>query len=522
MNRPTRNKWIMYHEIHQRKRDGQSITSIANELVLDWRTVKNHLDMSEADYEQFLLGQQERTKKLSAYEDFVKSKLSEHQETGASQMHDWLKEYHPDLLDVPQKTVYNFIQFIRHKYNIPYQKAVREYMIVDECDYGKQTQVDFGQYNMRTEDGTRKKVWFFTMVLSRSRKKFVYFSEKAFTTQTAIDAHEKSFNHFSGIPVEVVYDQDRLFISDENSGKLILTEGFKSYVRMREFSLHFCRKADPASKGKIENVVKYVKQNFLYNREFCDIDTLNQQAIAWLARTANAVVHARTKKIPEQEWLIERHHLKSFVSIPAKPSVKIYHVRKDNSINYHGNFYTLPQGTYKGAGTQVSVQGNEYDIEIFDTYNQFLCKHTLSNEKGRTIINTDHLRDKSEKINTMIEQVASLFSDKDMAVLFMEQIRNKKPRYIRDQILLLRKTIEKYSEKTISETLFWCVENKIFDAVDFNSVAESFACSACNVVALDLSIKLMNPESIEQANMCPQKSSIANYENIFTLHKNII
>jgi len=507
MDKQTRNKWIMYHQIHHMKRDGQSVTSIAKELVLDWRTVKNYLDMSEEDYEQFLLRQQERTKKLSVYEGFVKSKLIEHQETGASQMHDWLKEHHPGLLDVPQKTVYNFIQFIRNKYNIPYQKAIREYMIVEECDYGKQAQADFGQYNMRAGDGSRKKVWFFTLVLSRSRKKFVCFSEKAFTTQSAIESHEKAFEHFSGIPCEVVYDQDRLFISDENSGKLILTEGFKSYVRMREFSLHFCRKADPPSKGKIENVVKYVKQNFLYNREFRDIDTLNQQAIAWLARTANAVVHARTKKIPENEWLIERHQLRSFVPIPVKPPVKIYHVRKDNTINYHGNFYSLPLGTYKGAGTQVSLQENENCIEIFDSGNQLVCKHPLCNEKGRVIKNTDHARDKSEKINAMIEQASSLFTEKDMAVLFMEQIRNEKPRYIRDQISLLLKTIKKYPGKVISETLFWCIENKVFDTVDFTCVAESLSSSATTVAIPELPIKLMNPDSIEKANICPKASS---------------
>ncbi len=43
---------------------------------------------------------------------------------------------------------------------------------------------------------------------------------------------------------------------------------------------------DPESKGKIENVVKYVKQNFLYNRCFCDIATLNEEVLQWLNRTA--------------------------------------------------------------------------------------------------------------------------------------------------------------------------------------------------------------------------------------------
>jgi len=39
--------------------------------------------------------------------------------------------------------------------------------------------------------------------------KYVRFSAIPFTSRTAIDAHEKAFKFFEGIPKEVVYDQDR-------------------------------------------------------------------------------------------------------------------------------------------------------------------------------------------------------------------------------------------------------------------------------------------------------------------------
>jgi transposase len=37
-----------------------------------------------------------------------------------------------------------------------------------------------------------------------------------------------------------------------------------------------CRAADPQSKGKVENMVKHAKQNFLAGRYFKDVETLNQ------------------------------------------------------------------------------------------------------------------------------------------------------------------------------------------------------------------------------------------------------
>jgi transposase len=112
--------------------------------------------------------------------------------------------------------------------------------------------VDFGEYNLRDVNGKRVKVWFFVMVLSRSRFKYVWFSEHPFTSELAIGAHEKAFGCFGGIPDEIVYDQDKVFIVDENKGDLILTDGFRAYTKERSFQLHFCRKSDPESKGKIE------------------------------------------------------------------------------------------------------------------------------------------------------------------------------------------------------------------------------------------------------------------------------
>src|ERR1039457_3261213 len=115
--------------------------------------------------------------------------------------------------------------------------------------------------------GARKtaagRIHFFVMMLSRSRMKFVQFSEVPFTTHMTIDAHEEAFKFFGGIPQEIVYDQDRLLLVEERMGELLLTNEFKDYVFEQEFQLHFCRKADPQSKGTVEGVVKYVKNNFL-------------------------------------------------------------------------------------------------------------------------------------------------------------------------------------------------------------------------------------------------------------------
>lgn len=215
MDNKTINDWIMYYEIQRLLREGCSQTAIAKAINMDPRTVKRYMGMSEADFTALLEKRAIRPRLLKAYEGFVRDRLTVSPAASAAQVHDWLKEHYPDFPPVTPKTVYNFVMGIRQKYGIAKEEAQRQYFVVEELPYGFQAQADFGQYVMRHSETKRKKVYFFVMMLSRSRMKFLRFSEIPFTTDTAIDAHEHAFAFFKGLPQEMVYDQDRLFLIDE-------------------------------------------------------------------------------------------------------------------------------------------------------------------------------------------------------------------------------------------------------------------------------------------------------------------
>jgi transposase len=495
-------------------REGFSLSKISRELVIDRRTVRFYLSMNESQYEQFIAAQAEKKRELEPYEEFIKSKLETYQETSAAQMHDWLKEHYPKFPGVTAKTVYNFVMWVRQKHHLPKISPLRDYQAVEELPYGQQAQVDFGQYNMRNGLGKRLKVWFFTMVLSRSRYKYVFFSDTPFTSYTAIESHEKAFAFYGGLTKEIVYDQDKVFLADENKGDLLLTDAFKNYCRERAFRLHFCRKSDPESKGKVENVVKYVKQNFLYNRPFTDIDILNSEVLAWLGRTANAQLHAGTHKIPYNEWCVERGYLIPFIAFPMQLPSILYTVRKDNTISWKGNFYTLPSGTYKGRGTQVKVSKDNASIVISDQAGNHLCTQIISSGKGNLVRNTDHKREKSAGIAQMITDISCMFSNPELAKSYIEGIRAEKPRYVRDQLILIKQTIEDTDSQTIDHTLQYCLQMKVFSANDFKSVAAGLL----QKKSLEKSTLLMTPinplngQSASVAQSQPKQSSIVDYE----------
>lgn len=501
------------------KREGFSQSKISQYLVVNRRTVNRILSMDLPQYEAFLESISQRSKELCIYEDWVKDRLEIFQETSAAQMHDWLLENFPKFPSVSSKTVYNFVIWVRQKYHMPQTRPIREYNAVEELPYGKQAQVDFGQYNMRDGLAKRVKVWFFAMSLSRSRHKYIFFLDTPFTSHSAIEAHEKAFSYFNGIPDQIVYDQDKVFLTSENRGDLLLTSAFKDYCRERKFHLHFCRKADPESKGKIENVVKYVKQNFLYNRPFSDISLLNTEALAWLLRTANAKPHSGTQKIPYEEWCIEQLSLTPFIAITIKPASSLYTVRKDNIISWKGNFYTLPSGTYKGRGTQVNVSQSDGLINAFSLTGTPICSHPISTEKGKTIINTDHRRDKSDKIQQLISDISLQFENPQLSTQYMEDIQKDKPRYIRDQLILIRQTLNNFDDnkQLINKTLQYCVKMQVYSANDFKSVAESLLKEQSQNESCDFKLTLTNPLSrtiTDVAIQQPMRSSINDYDQL--------
>ena len=500
-------------------RNGHSISYISRFLGVNWRTVNKLLSMDDRQYEDYLSHQFNRPRSLAPYEHFVKIKLEAHPETSAAQMHDWLKEYDGNFPKVNPKTVYNFVMWVRQHYHIPKENVIRDFMAVPELPYGKQAQVDFGEYNMRKSTSGKKKVYFFIMVLSRSRYKYIYFSDTPFTSILSVHAHEKSFEYFEGIPEEIVYDQDKVFIHDENAGDLLLTGVFKKYVNNRKFSTYFCRKADPQSKGKVENVVRYVKQNFLYNRSYYDLETLNDEAMAWLYRTANELPHGKTKVIPREVWGQEKEHLKPFTPIDMSfEQSNLYTVRRDNAITYKGNLYTLPKGTWKGKGTQVSLDETEGKLIIKTPAGDELVRFNLCMGKGETITNTDHKRDKSAKIDKLIITISQRFTSPADAVRYFENIQRAKPRYIRDQLQKINECFDRFTADVVNATLDFCIKECVYSASDFMSIAQKlYQQGEPKQANTDTSaISRLADDTVKMDRLRPNTSQIIDYESIMS------
>lgn len=506
----------MWHKVKELKSRGLNKSQIAQEVGIHRKTVGHYLGMSEEEFYQWIEKRKNQPLKLQFYYDFVRSQLEIHPYLSASQIEDRLKEHYSDLPAVHSKTVFNFVQSIRSRHDIRKPKTVirRDCQKREETAYGREAQVDFGVYSMARAGGGRQKVWMFAMVLSRSRQKFVYLQTSPFTSSTAIYAHQLAFDYYGGVPHTILYDQDRVFMVDENLGDLLLTSDFRHYVRNESFEAVFCRKADPQTKGKIENVIKYVKYNFLRGREFVNTSQLNQSVIDWLSRTGNGKVHSTTRLIPYQQWLIEKVHLlpvKHQLKEPENARFTPYTVLKDHTISYKGNFYSLPLGTFKAEGSKVLVCHEADQLVICNEEKSPIATHPVCILKGKYIRNSDHARDKSSGIEEKMQLVVEKLGGTGQAQAFVEAIRRSKPRYLNDNLGVILSKANVENPKTVNLAIDYCLEHGYYNGLKLTELIAYFT----NEQSSQLS--LCRPEVHRlpiQASAEPSTSQIDIYEKI--------
>jgi len=475
----TEEGWKMYIDIHRLKQQGFSKTTIAKMLGISRPTVIKYLNMDAEEFEKERLAQRQRTKKPDIYREEIIGWIRKYPAITAAQVFDWLEEKY-DKLNFNETTIRNYVRAIREDYNIPKEATLRQYEAADDPPQGQQMQVDFGQKKVINAEGNVVTLYVMCFVLSNSRYKYCEWQARPFNTADIILIHENAFEYFGGYPQEAVYDQDHLILVSENHGELIYTKEFASYLQKRKFSVYMCRKADPESKGKVEKVVDFVKDNFASHRVFYGIDRWNEDCLKWLKRRGNGKLHATTRKIPAEVFLEEKKYLQPVTEklISNSRTLSItYQVRKDNTVPIQGNRYTVPRGTYKGPHTYVGVNkiGNNhlliYDIET----NKELAKFEIPDTKGNLVRNNNHKRDKSQRIIPLMKQLAEKFPDSPKAQTFFEEIQKEKPRYIRDQLTLIEASIEAVNPITIERALDFCMSHRLISAVDFRDAVKHYS-----------------------------------------------
>ena len=492
-------KKAMYQKILQLKLQGYPQTTIAEKLNIDRKTVRKYWRMSEERFREQRQSFLSREKSFVVYKEDILEiyKNNDFERLPMAAVYDYLEELHGELLGT-EKTLRNYIHHLHMTNQLEFRTQQRRYRQVPEQPYGKQLQVDFGEYKTRS----RCKLYIFATVLAASRYKYVRFQDHPFTTLEVILHLILCFDCLGGMPEELVIDQDSLLVVAENDGDIIYTKEFSFFIEEMGLKMYVCRKADPESKGKIENVIKFVKYNFLSCRDFEEVEEANRSLNKWLKRRANGKISQATKRIPAEMFEEERAHLRPIRnSIFRKDSLQGREERQvdeKSMISVSGSQYSVPP---KYKNKTVEIYKTEKSLFIFDihTGEQLYC-HNVSLIPGQKVIAREHFRQNDKSAKELKQEVLSQFSFPAWKQ-FAEHNFKAFPRYVRDQCLLAQKHFHGEIDLALLEhAVGFCLSNKTFSMKDLADTYRFYKAWAGDDQVED------DPEDLESVQLSSQRN----------------
>ncbi len=354
-----RGKDISFHEIGRRE-------------GCDWRTAKKYIDHPD------LFGKKRvsapRPSVLDPFRDQIAAYLADEYGNHSAQ---WIYE---QIVKSGYTHSYDLVKREVHK--IKGEKQRLAYIRFETLP-GQQAQVDFGEFMVALPDGSSKKYYLFAMILGYSRKLFACLLERC-DLPSFLEAHILAFEHFGGVPQEILYDRMRnVYIrsvcdtpdpsaANHGVGRPLFTQSLMTLAIHYGFKPEVAPAYAPWVKGKVERPMDFLRAGWWLGYDFTNLATANTDLSAWLAMKDERV-HGTTRERVDVRFTREKAHLLALPPHRCDVSERLMRtVRKDCMISVDANRYILPH-TLVGrdvivrvsAGQSLLSGGHDRNMRIF-------------------------------------------------------------------------------------------------------------------------------------------------------------
>jgi transposase len=207
----------------------------------------------------------------------------------------------------------------------------------------------------------------FCAVLAWSRVRFVRFAadERAATTMSLL---AECFETLGGVPKVVLADRMGCLRADIVAGRVVPTPDYVRFASHYRFRPDFCEGHDPESKGIVENLVGYAKQDLMIGCEIVggepvDLAAANVAAARWCAEV-NAATHSEIAAVPAER--LAGHELDLLGGLPGlRPRIGgpavFRKVDRLSCVRYGSARYSVPT-TAIGRHVEVRVHAGELSV----------------------------------------------------------------------------------------------------------------------------------------------------------------
>jgi len=288
---------------------------------------------------------------------------------------------------------------------------------------GEYVQVDWGEVRnfpfLAQQRATR---YFFCARLKYSRYCYVEFTDNM-RQETLIRCMLRAFQSFDGVPFISIFDNIKaVVIGRDDKKRPIWNETFLKFATEIDFHPEVCHPYSGNQKGSVENLVKWVKSNFLVGREFLDDEDLNVQCLEWLEKKNNLRSQAHGK-IPAELLEIEREKFTPLMETAS--SYGIYGevvVGPESLVNVDGCRYSVPVGY---VGSTLTVRIRESRIDFYED-DRLAASHKRERGSRKPVIIPEHFEEvlkKKPRGRVMLYRDYLLGSDPSIEAYIVELCR---------------------------------------------------------------------------------------------------
>lgn len=196
-----------------------------------------------------------RARKIDPFLPYIQERLKDWPELTAERL---FREIQAQGFVGARRTVRRYVARIR-----PEVAPKRTYKLF-ETGPGEQAQVDWAYFGTFIEDGVKKSLYAFIMVLGYSRMRYVEYTT-SMDMPTFLSCHQRAFAYFGGVPKVIVYDNAKT-VSLERVGKVV-----RYHPELFKFALYYhfrpwaCWVEDPDPTSCDSGVKKTSKPSLLNN-----------------------------------------------------------------------------------------------------------------------------------------------------------------------------------------------------------------------------------------------------------------